>query len=197
LHPPRLIHLDAVPPTPWRNGGGVTRELLAGPGTERWSWRVSVAEVVADGPFSAFAGVERWFAVLAGAGVELDIDGQFTRVHPGDPAVRFDGSAATRCRLLAGPTLDLNLMLRGARGHLQPVHDGVMWPTDSAGGGFFSLQAGRLLHAGVVTALPGRTLCWFDSAPKSLSFAVDAAAGAPPGSTAGWWIAVTPDGGRP
>ena len=52
---------------PWRNGGGVTRELLrlaARPATG--SVRVSVADIEADGPFSPFPGVERWFAVLRG-----------------------------------------------------------------------------------------------------------------------------------
>jgi environmental stress-induced protein Ves len=33
--------------------------------------RISVAEITRDGPFSAFAGVQRWFAVLEGAGVML------------------------------------------------------------------------------------------------------------------------------
>ena len=60
-----------TPPQPWRNGGGVTRELLAWPDGGDWRVRVSVADIDADGPFSAFPGVERWFAVLEGAGVAL------------------------------------------------------------------------------------------------------------------------------
>jgi uncharacterized protein len=187
---PRLIRLDEVPATPWRNGGGVTRELLAAPDSNDWMWRISVAEVGADGPFSAFAGVERWFSVLDGAGVELDVDGHLHRLRPGDPAVQFDGAAATQCRLIDGPTRDLNLMLRGARGRLQPVHHRAMQNTHSASGGLFSLRAGQCICGGVVHAMPAQALLWFDSAPATLSF--QAAAAASPGATVGWWIAVTP-----
>mgnify|MGYP003694612933 CR=1 FL=1 len=41
--------------------------------------RVSVADVATDGPFSTFAGVDRWFAVLDGAGVVLTIGGKAQR----------------------------------------------------------------------------------------------------------------------
>lgn len=185
---PRLIRLADVPPVPWRNGGGVTRELLAAPAAEGWSWRISVAEVGADGPFSAFEGVERWFAVLEGGGVELQVDGHRHRLRPGDPALRFDGGAATHCRLIDGPTRDLNLMLRGARGGLQPVHHRVMHETHGASGGLLSLRAGVCLSSGVAHTLPALALLWFDSAPARLSFQ---AAGDPAAATVGWWIGVT------
>lgn len=187
---PRLIRLDDVPRTPWRNGGGVTRELLAAPDASEWMWRISVAEVGADGPFSAFVGVERWFAVLDGAGVELNVDGHLYRLRPGDPAVQFDGAAATHCRLIDGPTRDLNLMLRGARGRLQPVHHQAMQNTHGVSGGLFSLRAGHCICDGVVHAMPAQALLWFDSAPAHLSF--EAAADSPD-ATAGWWIEVTPE----
>jgi uncharacterized protein len=50
----RVIELAQVEPRPWRNGGGVTRELLAWPGGDDWALRLSVAEIERDGPFSAF-----------------------------------------------------------------------------------------------------------------------------------------------
>jgi environmental stress-induced protein Ves len=186
---PRLIRLADVPPTPWRNGGGVTRELLAAPGAGGWSWRISVAEVGADGPFSAFEGVERWFAVLDGAGVELEVDGDHHRLRPGDTALQFDGGATTHCRLIDGPTRDLNLMLRGARGGLQPVHHRVMHETHGASGGLFSLRAGECVCDGVAHTVPALALLWFDSAPARLSFeaAADSAA-----ATVAWWIGITP-----
>ena len=43
-----LVHADAVEATPWRNGGGVTRELLAWPHGADWRVRISVAEIDAD-----------------------------------------------------------------------------------------------------------------------------------------------------
>ena len=72
----QLIRLDEVPASPWRNGGGVTRELLAWPEAADWCCRLSVAEVTQDGPFSRFDGVQRWFAVLGGAfGEGIDLPG--------------------------------------------------------------------------------------------------------------------------
>ncbi|MDP3170391.1 MAG: HutD family protein, partial [Polaromonas sp.] len=47
-----MIPLEDVAPTPWRNGGGVTRELIAWPTPQDWDWRISVAEIEKDGPFS-------------------------------------------------------------------------------------------------------------------------------------------------
>lgn len=116
-----FVHLDEVTPAPWRNGGGVTRELLAWPGPDHWSIRISVADVERDGPFSPFPGVERWFAVLSGDGVRLTIDGQASQLTVRDQPVRFDGGAATTCQLPAGATRDFNLMLHGASGNLRRV----------------------------------------------------------------------------
>ena len=109
-----VVHLADVAATPWRNGGGVTRELVAWPPEGEWLWRMSVAEVEASGPFSRFEGVQRWFAVLSGAGVTLDIDGERHTQTADSAPLAFDGAATTGCQLLNGPTQDLNLMVRGA-----------------------------------------------------------------------------------
>ncbi len=93
-----------MPPQPWKNGGGVTRELLAWPEPASWRVRISVAEVTADGPFSRFEGVQRWFAVLQGDGVRLTVDRQVTELGIGDAPHGFSGEAETACTLLGGPT---------------------------------------------------------------------------------------------
>lgn len=116
------IALADVPATPWRNGGGTTRELLAWPGTEDWRVRISVAEVAADGPFSAYPGVTRWFAVLAGAGVQLQVDQTVQTLTTQSEPLCFDGALPVGCRLVDGATQDFNLMLRDASGTLQRVH---------------------------------------------------------------------------
>ncbi len=72
---PVVICAGAVAPQAWRNGGGQTRELLAWPAQGPWRLRISRADIDADGPFSAFPGVTRWFTVLQGAGVALTLDG--------------------------------------------------------------------------------------------------------------------------
>jgi environmental stress-induced protein Ves len=110
-----LIRLSEAPASRWRNGGGVTHELAAGPAAADWAWRISVAEVAADGPFSDFPGVQRWFAVVRGAGVRLAIDGQAHEVVATSAPLTFDGAAKVDSRLLSGPTQDLNLMVQRAR----------------------------------------------------------------------------------
>ena len=110
-------HLSAladVAATPWRNGGGITRELAVWPPQGDWQWRISVAEVAVSGPFSRFEGVERWFAVLSGAGVRLDIAGHAYTLDDNSAPLQFDGGSDTQCTLLGGPTQDFNLMVRGA-----------------------------------------------------------------------------------
>lgn len=113
-----VVRLADCPFVPWRNGGGRTRELLAWPRAGDWLVRVSVAEIEADGPFSPFPGIDRCFAVLEGAGVELALPGGAVRLGPADDALAFPGEAAPGCRLLDGPTRDLNLMARREAGRL-------------------------------------------------------------------------------
>ncbi|MFI5446444.1 HutD family protein [Polaromonas sp. UC242_47] len=117
----QMIPLEDVVPAPWRNGGGVTRELLAWPTPQDWDWRISVAEVDKSGPFSHFDGVQRWFAVLGGAGVSLALDGQAHLLTAQSDPLCFDGALPCGCELLDGPTEDFNLMLRKGRASARMV----------------------------------------------------------------------------
>lgn len=104
---------------PWKNGGGETVELLvhpAGAGLDAFDWRISMARVAADGPFSAFPGVDRTLTVLDGDGLALAIAGRDPiRLTPGSPPLAFAADAPCAGRLLGGPVTDLNVMTR--RGH--------------------------------------------------------------------------------
>ncbi|GHB27695.1 hypothetical protein GCM10010331_12470 [Streptomyces xanthochromogenes] len=108
----RAADLRAVP---WRNGGGVTRNILAHPegaGTADFVWRVSLADVGADGPFSGFPGVDRILTVVEGAGMDLLVGGRRRLVDERFVPQRFPGDAPTDCRLLAGPVVNFNVMFR-------------------------------------------------------------------------------------
>ena len=119
----QVIALKDVAPAPWRNGGGTTRELLTWPDSVAWQWRVSVAEVIENGPFSSFAGVQRWFAVLHGDGVGLTVGGCLHLLRKNDQPLMFDGAAETTCKLLGGATQDFNLMVQGGTSaRMQRVH---------------------------------------------------------------------------
>jgi len=174
----RVIRLDDTPRQRWRNGGGWTRELLAWPTQDDWRVRVSVADIESDGPFSAFPGVRRFFAVLEGAGVELTIDGRSQRVTRGDDAVTFAGEAQTNCRLVAGPTRDLNLMVRDAEGAMQRASAGQVWQPVGGACGLFATETGCCRAGEHTTALPAYALLWFAAAPATLAF-----------DASGWWLA--------
>ena len=116
-----VVRLEDVPATPWRNGGGMTRELAVWPHAADWTWRMSVAEVGQSGPFSSFEGVDRWFAVLAGSGVQLMVDQQTHHLTAAQHPFFFDGAASTDCKLTDGATQDFNLMVQRSRASAQMV----------------------------------------------------------------------------
>ncbi|MGA8513930.1 MAG: HutD family protein [Burkholderiaceae bacterium] len=140
-----VIHTLDVPPQPWRNGGGSTRELLAWPTAQDWQVRISLADIVQDGAFSAFPDVQRWFGVVQGAGVELRFAGKQVTQTLASEALHFDGATAPFCRLLDGATQDMNLMLRGndaTRGWLQQVVHDVAWQSAMPLRALFTTAAG-------------------------------------------------------
>ena len=136
------VRAAEVASQPWRNGGGVTRPLLVWPRGDAWQVRVSVADVAANGPFSRFPGVQRWFAVLDGAGVVLTIGSTEHRLDAGSDAFSFRGDVAVRCRLVDGPTRDLNLMLNGVPGSMRRVVAGEAWRPEARECGLFAITAG-------------------------------------------------------
>lgn len=101
---------------PWKNGGGETVEVLVHPDRavlSDFDWRISIASVAIDGPFSLFPGIDRTLSVLHGEGFTLDIrrKGTYLMTSGSDPlTVPADISAAAK--LIDGPTTDLNVMSR-------------------------------------------------------------------------------------
>jgi uncharacterized protein len=101
--------IASVPQEPWRNGGGVTRTLATGGG----QWRISLAEIERDGPYSRFEGISRVSLVLRGHGVTLRDENALVQLKPFE-AVEYDGGSAWNASLIAGPVTALNVM--SARG---------------------------------------------------------------------------------
>ncbi|HVF62808.1 MAG TPA: HutD family protein [Casimicrobiaceae bacterium] len=184
-----LIRAADIAAQPWRNGGGRTRELLAWPNADAWTLRVSVADIAADGPFSSFESVVRWIVVLSGSGVELTLARGPTQVMRGDPPLRFGGEEAPMCRLIDGPTRDLNLMLRTdassrADGGMLPVVDHRPWSPVHACCGVYAAVDGVCHVANRVVGMDADTLLWFDAPPPVLRFA----ARRDIGETIGYWL---------
>jgi environmental stress-induced protein Ves len=126
----RRFALAALPAQPWKNGGGVTREIAALPAgstVDDFVWRVSVAEIAQAGPFSPFPGVDRQIMLLSGAGVRLRGDGIDHRLDRPLQPFAFAGEAAIDASLLDGPSHDLNVMTRrdAMRAEVQVAYDAV------------------------------------------------------------------------
>ena len=117
---PALRTLRAAEQTavPWKNGGGLTRELAthpAGSDLAQFDWRVSIATIHAAGPFSHFPGIQRRMAVLDGR-LSLSIGGAAALLLSADCVpLEFAGEAAVTAAPLGGTVTDLNVMTRRGR----------------------------------------------------------------------------------
>lgn len=105
---------------PWKNGGGTTTELAIRPlGSGlggSFDWRLSVATIDGDGPFSVMAGYERTIAALAGPALTLahtGNGGEHSRALAAGGAWLFPGEVATSSvKADAAAAKDFNVMIR-------------------------------------------------------------------------------------
>ena len=102
---------------PWRNGKGSTIELIRRdiPGEEGFAWRLSMASVVEDGPFSNFSGYDRTLVLLEGAGMTLSYADNNASSDVLDHAfqmAQFEGERSTHAKLHNGTIRDFNIMTR-------------------------------------------------------------------------------------
>ncbi|GAB3432756.1 HutD family protein [Massilia solisilvae] len=116
-----LIPFAGLSPVPWKNGGGSTTEIAIAPPDalfDEFEWRVSLATIAADGPFSQFPGVDRTLVLVEGHGVTLDFeDGERMLVCEDEPLAAFPGETRVDAKLNRGATTDFNVMTRRERCH--------------------------------------------------------------------------------
>ncbi|MES2963161.1 MAG: HutD family protein [Bdellovibrionota bacterium] len=99
----RLLKPNDMKAMPWKNGGGTTLQVAISPsraevGLLDFDWRVSIANVDADGPFSAFPGYDRQLVVWSGPGILIN----GSRHEALDP-FEFSGDTPIEAKLLAEP----------------------------------------------------------------------------------------------
>jgi environmental stress-induced protein Ves len=135
----KIITAEQMLPMPWKNGGGLTREIARFPEHGEWVWRMSVAEVDADGPFSAFPGCMRSLTLLSGEGMSLDFPDRSVPLLPPHGSLVFSGDEPLTARLLNGPTTDFN----------------AIWRTDSV-----SVSVERRAMHGVLWCIPEPGVSW-------------------------------------
>ncbi len=112
----RVIRAREYRQMPWKNGGGVTMEVAVSPpgaALGDFDWRISLARVDTDGPFSRFAGIDRTLSIVRGHGIELGVAGRapVTLGAESDPYT-FAGDVDASARLIDGAVTDLNVMTR-------------------------------------------------------------------------------------
>lgn len=98
---------------PWKNGLGATTEIARAPQEGELDWRVSIAQVVSDGPFSTFPGCDRVILILEGSGMVLTHHEVETEVVVGPlEPWSFSGDWTTTCVLREEPIRDFNVITR-------------------------------------------------------------------------------------
>ncbi|GGH96850.1 HutD family protein [Arthrobacter liuii] len=115
----QIIRFAELTAEPWRNGGGVTREIARqGSADGGWDWRVSIADVTKAGDFSPFPGMERVLTVIEGELLLLTLDSAEQPLEKYRP-FRFDGGTATTAKLPTGDIRNLNVITRSGafKGH--------------------------------------------------------------------------------
>lgn len=105
----RLLLPHEFTTSPWKNGGGITHEIARWPEEGPWHWRLSIAEVASDGPFSRFDGMERILTVIEGAGIDLHSPAGVMQARLGQP-VAFSGEVPIDSQMVDGPIRDFNVI---------------------------------------------------------------------------------------
>lgn len=159
-----LFDTAGLPASPWKNGGGSTREIVCRPegaGLDGFDWRVSIATITQAGPFSAFPGMDRVIMLLDGDGVRLrstaGVDHRLDRAHA---PFAFSGDLALDCALLGGPSTDFNVMTRRGALHaeVRVLRESATLPVSSRG--LLLVLHGTWQLPGTQGCAPGQGVWW-------------------------------------
>ena len=94
---------------PWKNGMGVTHEICSSDVGGTILWRLSLAEVQSDGPFSTFENLERITTVIEGLGMRLASADNEIDALPLKP-INFSGDIALTGYCNSTPIRNFNLI---------------------------------------------------------------------------------------
>jgi environmental stress-induced protein Ves len=156
----QIIEPDAWRAQPWRNGAGVTHELVRWPEAEPYGVRISVADITAPAPFSSFAGYRRWLYLLEGGPVSLAVDdGAVVLAEPAD-GLAFAGDARVAATAVARPSRDLNFMVREAlRARVEILRGGARGELAGAAVAVFAIAGEVVAGSGADRRSLGRHGC--------------------------------------
>lgn len=171
---PQIIDLRETAPSPWKNGAGVTREIAvepAGASLNDFDWRISVAEISGDAPFSVFAGIERCIVLLRGAGMCLLSERGAINARLNKPLepFRFSGEEPLTATLIDGACTDFNVMVRKARWRAEVTEAHRPQDIEAASAALvFCVQGSSSIQVAAhpkITLREGQAALWRTSAP--------------------------------
>ncbi len=152
---------------PWKNGGGITQDVLLlpdGASHDDFDVRISLAPIVEEGPFSSFPGIDRHITRLSANALSLAFAQETRALNRLEP-LYFDSVLQPRSLLPEGPAEVINVMTRRGRWHAQVM------PATGGNGPLLAAPEGGLvmLHAvtgtwqvgnaaGSVLVRPGETM---------------------------------------
>ncbi|GBR01174.1 HutD family protein [Asaia lannensis] len=118
-----LHDLTTFPETDWKNGQGRTRELARGD-TQGGTWRVSLASIEGDGPFSSFPGLVRHLALASPGNLILNTEGDCPHhLNSAGAILSFDGAMVVTAACPSGPVMAFNLMASHGQPALLRAHE--------------------------------------------------------------------------
>jgi environmental stress-induced protein Ves len=176
---------DQLPSTPWKNGGGLTREIVRRPADAQmddFTWRVSLAEISADGPFSRFEGIDRMIVLLSGAGVHLRSAEDSANHTLDTPLVpfAFAGESAISASLIGAASSDFNVMTRrsSANADVRIVRASEQLDVSEAGVLFAARGTWSARTGGATYSLLENGGIWWDGEPLTWELAPEQPAAA-------------------
>ncbi|MGE0238291.1 MAG: HutD family protein [Parvibaculaceae bacterium] len=125
----RLRHLrfESYVAKPWKNGQGITRDLLLWPASEHFDIRISLADIPPTSTFSAFPGITRHITRLSGDSVSLRFADGTTQLLELLVPLTFDSGKAPYCEARGSAVRVLNVMTRETSwtASVKPIMDGA------------------------------------------------------------------------
>jgi|TARA_B110000967_G_scaffold172981_1_gene184329 environmental stress-induced protein Ves len=130
MRDPKIIDTLRIAAVPWKNGGGITREISQAKTSNGFTWRLSIADVSAEGAFSSFPGMSRILTVIEGRGLQLQSP-SMTHDVPLFAPFSFSGDLDIHSLLSNGAIRDFNVIFDPGQINAEvrvvngPTHDSI------------------------------------------------------------------------
>ena len=174
-----LIDVRATPLYRWSNNKGARREVAVQPKhageKDGFEWRIGIAYVTGDAPFSAFPGIDRWIVLLGGNGISMrSTDGSIDRkLDQPLEAFAFSGDTPIESQALNGNCDLFNVLVQRARYQASVDPIGSRRQLDAFAGAtlLYSVHDSLRYHVAAqkeATLAPGEAVLWRNGCPSMM-----------------------------